>query len=395
MTIPLADREAAALLPTYRRHQVTFRSGEGSWLWDDQGRAYLDCLSGLAVVSVGHGNRRVTDAVASQLERLVHVSNLFYTEGQVELAERLAEVSGMDRVFFANCGATANEAAIKLARRWGQQRGGRQRFEVVSLDGSFHGRTLATLAATGQPDKQATFAPLPPGFRQVPAGDLAALDEAVSDRTAAVLIETIQGEGGVVPLPPDYLQGIRRLCDRRGAALIVDDVQAGMGRTGSWCSWQQLGFEPDIATLAKALGNGCPIGACLARGEPATAFRPGDHATTFGGGPVVCAAALAVMDEIDERQLLANCRDRSQQLRVGLGGVSGVEEVRGRGLLLAAVVRSAPAERVVEAALAEGLVVNAVRPDAVRFAPPLTISEAEVEEGIARFHAALGRASAG
>jgi predicted acetylornithine/succinylornithine family transaminase len=390
MTTPaLIDREQAYLMQTYRRHPRAFVAGEGSWLVDREGRRYLDMLTGLAVVGVGHANPRVAAAVAEQMSRLTHVSNLFLTEPMVELAAQLTALSGLDRVFFANCGATANEAALKLARRYGQARRGRECFRVVSLSDSFHGRTLATLAATGQPAKQATFQPLPDGFQQVRAGDLEALEAVVDDHTAGVLVETVQGEGGVIPLEPDYLVGVRKICDRVGAVLIVDDVQAGMGRTGQWFSWQGLGFEPDIATVAKALGNGLPIGACLAREEVAAAFQPGDHATTFGGGPVVCAAALAVIAEIAEGDLLRNCRERSRQLREGLARIPGVAAVRGRGLLLAAQLGGERAAEVVERALDHLLIVNAVRPDSVRFAPALTVSESEVEEALSRFEASL------
>lgn len=389
----LVDREGRVLFQTYRRAPVVFVEGDGCWLVDERGRRYLDCLTGLSVVSVGHANARVAEAVGAQMRRLVHVSNLFYTEPMVALAERLAALSGLDRAFFTNDGATANETAIKLARRWGQARRGPECFEVVSLADSFHGRTLATLAATGQPAKQATFAPLPPGFRQVPAGDVAALGAAVGATTAAVLVETIQGEGGVVPVDADYLRAVRELCDDRDVLLVVDDVQAGMGRTGSWFSWQQLGFEPDVATVAKALANGLPVGACLARADVAKVLEPGDHGTTFGGGPVVCAAGLAVIAEIEERDLLANCRERSAQLAAGLAALPGVIGVRGRGLLLGAVLDRPRAAEVVGRALEAGLVVNAVRPDVVRFAPPLVISPAEVDDAVARFAAALAAAA--
>ena len=388
----IAEREAKVVMQTYGRLPVTFVRGEGSWLEDEEGRRYLDCLTGLAVTSVGHANPRVARAACDQLSTLVHVSNLYYTVPMVELAERLVALSGLDRVFFANDGATANEAAIKLARRWGQTHKGPDAYHVVSLVDSFHGRTLATLAATGQSAKQATFQPLPTGFVQVPAGDLNALADVVGATTAAVMIETTQGEGGVVPLPVEYLQGVRRLCDERNTLLIVDDVQAGMGRTGTWFSWQSLGFTPDIATVAKALANGLPIGACLATEDVAAAFRPGDHATTFGGGPVVCRAALAVLDEIEEGDLLANCRERSDQLRSSLESLDRVVEVRGRGLLLAAVLDDEDAAVVTLSALTDhGLVVNAVRPNAVRFAPPLTITASEVEEAVRRLGAALDR----
>ena len=390
--IEKADRK---LIPAYGRTPVVFTRGQGVWLFDREGRSYLDCLTGLAVVAVGHANPRVAEAARAQLSQLVHVSNIFYTEPMVRLAGRLSALSGLDRVFFANCGATVNETAIKLARRFAQKRHGPHRYEVISLLGSFHGRTLATLAATGQPAKQETFEPLPPGFFQVPTGDVAALDRAVSDRTAAVMIETTQGEGGVIPLPAEFLQEVREMCDRKGALLIIDDVQAGMGRTGHMFSWQGLGFEPDIATVAKALANGLAIGACMAREEVATAFGPGDHGTTFGGGQVPCAAALAVLDEIAERDLLSNCRARSRQFSEGLSALDGVMEVRGRGLLLAAVLEGEWAAGITRRALELGLVVNNVRPDAVRFAPPLTISREETAEAISRFGAALAGAIGG
>ncbi|MFZ0492811.1 MAG: aspartate aminotransferase family protein [Acidimicrobiia bacterium] len=382
----IAERESRVVMQTYRRHPVEFVRGEDVWLFDREGRRYLDFLSGIAVAGVGHANPRVQEAVAAQMGELVHVSNLFYTEPQVRLAERLSGLSGLDRVFFANDGATANECAIKLARRWSQRRKGYSAFEIISLEGSFHGRTLATLSATGQPAKQATFEPLPAGFRQVPPGDVDELRSATGPTTAAVMIETTQGEGGVLPLDAQYLQGVRELCDALDALLIVDDVQAGMGRTGTWFSWQSLGFEPDIATVAKGLANGLPIGACMARDDVASAFAYGDHATTFGGGPVVCGAALAVLEEIESRGLLENAVARSVQLRTGLSAIDGVEEVRGRGLLLAAVVDHPGA--VVDAALQGGLVLNALH-DAVRVTPPLTITVEQVDLAIERFRAAV------
>lgn len=390
----LIDRAGKVLFQTYARFPTTFVRGEGCWLEDQLGNKYLDCLGGLAVTAVGHANRRVAKAVATQIERLTHVSNLYFTEPMVELAERLRELSGLERVFFANDGATANEAAIKLARRWGQRRRGSECYEVITLDNSFHGRTLATLAATGQPAKQATFAPLPPGFRQVAPEDIEAMEEAVSGHTAAVMIETIQAEGGVLPLSKAYMNQLRQLCTDRDVLLIVDDIQAGMGRTGEWYSWQRQGFTPDVVTMAKALANGLPIGVCLAREEVAETFSAGDHATTFGGGPVVCAAALAVLEEIEHRGLLANCRSRSDQLREGLSRLPGVKEVRGRGLLLAAVLEKENALEVTMLCHTEnGLVVNAVRPDAIRLTPPLIISQQEAKEAITRFKKALVKAN--
>ncbi len=385
----IAEREAASIIQTYGRSPVTFVRGDGCRLHDQDGNDYLDCLSGIAVASVGHANAAVAAAVSRQMTRLVHVSNLYYTVPQVELAERLRALSGLDRVFFANCGATANETAIKLARRWGQKTRGPECYEIVSLLDSFHGRTLAALAATGQPKKQAVFQPLPSGFVQVPANDIDDMDGAVGPQTAAVMVETTQGEGGVLPLDVDYLQALRDLCDERDVLLVLDDVQAGVGRTGSWFSWQDLGIEPDIATLAKALANGLPIGACLST-ERAAVFDYGDHGTTFGGGPVVTTAALAVLDEIEHRDLLANCRQRSRQLTSRLMAVPGVTTVRGRGLMLGAVLDSPRAAEVNRAALSNGLLLNNVTADTVRFTPPLVITEDEAEEAASKFEASLG-----
>lgn len=385
----LAEREAAAVLQTYARAPVAFVRGDGCRLYGQDGKEYLDCLAGIAVVAVGHANPAVAAAVARQMTKLVHVSNLYYTVPQVELAERLTALSGLDRVFFANCGATANEAAVKLARRWGQKRRGPDCHRVVSLLDSFHGRTLAALAATGQPHKQEAFAPLPPGFEQVPPGDIGAVAEVIGPQTAAVMVETTQGEGGVAPLDAGYLQELRSLCDQNDVLLIFDDVQAGLGRTGSWFSWQQLGAAPDIATLAKGLANGLPIGACLST-ERAAAFDYGDHATTFGGGPVITSAALAVLDEIERRGLLANCLERGAQFKARLEAVEGVAGVRGRGLLIGAVLDSARSAEVTKAAMDNGLLVNNVTPDTVRFAPPLVITADEVDEAVSKFEASLG-----
>ena len=384
----IAQREAAVTMQTYRRAPIAFTRGDGCLLYDSDGGEYLDCLSGIAVASVGHANPAVAAAVARQMTKLVHVSNLYYTVPQVELAERLTELSGLDRLFYSNDGATANETAIKLARRWGQSRRGPDCYQIVSLLDSFHGRTLAALAATGQPAKQAVFQPLPPGFIQVPAGDLDGLRGAVGERTAAVMLETILGEGGVLPLDGEFLRAVREICDERDVLLIVDDVQAGMGRTGHWFSWQPFGFQPDIATLAKALGGGLPIGACLST-DRAAAFDYGDHGSTFGGGPAVAAAALAVIGEIEQRGLLANCRERGEQLREGLAALPGVAGVRGRGLLLAAELERENAAEVNEAALARRLLTNNVTPGAIRFAPPLVITAEQAELALSRFASAL------
>ncbi|HET9770473.1 MAG TPA: aminotransferase class III-fold pyridoxal phosphate-dependent enzyme, partial [Acidimicrobiia bacterium] len=283
----LAALDAAHVMQTYARQPVAFVRGEGVRLWDSEGREYLDFLGGLAVTSLGHAHPEVADALAEQARTLLHVSNLYYNEVQPKLAAGLdGLLGGGGRVFFSNSGAEANECAIKLARRYGQKHGIPHTYHVVSALNSFHGRTLTTLAATGQPAKQAAFQPMPPGFWQVPYGEIAALEEQAErfeGKLAAILLEVVQGEGGVWPAPPGYLQAVRELCDRAGALLVIDEVQTGLGRTGKWFGFEHFGIRPDIVTMAKALGNGVPIGACWATAEVAAAFDAGDHATTYGG----------------------------------------------------------------------------------------------------------------
>ncbi|MGH9026006.1 MAG: aminotransferase class III-fold pyridoxal phosphate-dependent enzyme, partial [Acidimicrobiia bacterium] len=300
----LVRLDAEHVMATYARLPVAFVRGQGTRLWDSEGKEYLDFLGGLAVVSLGHAHPAIAEAIADQANTLLHVSNLYYNDVQPRLGARLDALLGGDgRVFFANSGAEANECAIKLARRYGQTNGGPERHHVLSAYGSFHGRTLTTLAATGQPQKQETFQPLPSGFRQVEYGDLDALVAAMDERVCAVLVEAIQGEGGVIPAPSGYLEALRGLCDEREALLVLDEVQAGLGRTGRWFGFEAAGIKPDIVTMAKALGNGMPIGACWARAEVAAAFRPGDHATTFGGQPLAARTALAVLDVMEAEDI--------------------------------------------------------------------------------------------
>jgi predicted acetylornithine/succinylornithine family transaminase len=376
--------DAEHVMGTYGRFPVEFVRGSGTELFDAEGRRYLDFLSGLAVTSLGHAHPAVAAAIAEQAATLLHTSNLFHTEHQAPVAATLDRLlGGGGRVFFANSGAEANECAIKLARRYGQQHGGRDRYHVVSAYGSFHGRTLTTLAATGQPQKQETFQPLPDGFRQVLFDDLDALAGALDGRVCAVLLEAVQGEGGVQPASPEYLRAVRRLCDEREALLIVDEVQTGLGRTGRWFGFEHADIAPDIVTMAKALGNGVPIGACWARAEVASAFAPGDHATTFGGQPLATSAARAVLDEmlaIDAPALAARAGER---LMRALDALPQVRAVRGLGLLIAAeLVDGLDAAAITRACLDSGLVVNAVTPTALRFAPPLTVSDAEIDEAV-------------
>jgi predicted acetylornithine/succinylornithine family transaminase len=372
--------DESALMPTYPAHAVTFVRGEGSRLWDDNGKEYLDFLSGLAVTSLGHAHPAVADALAQQARTLLHVSNLYGTTIGPEVARTLDRlIGGGGQVFFSNSGAEANECAIKLARKWG----GRGKHVVVSAYGSFHGRTLATLHATGQPQKHEAFQPMPEGFRHVAWNDLDALESALDPSVAAVLLEPVQGEGGVNPATPDYFQGVRALCDERGLLFMADEVQTGLGRTGEWFGFQHLGVQPDVVTMAKALGNGVPIGACWARADVAGAFQPGDHATTFGGQPLATAAARAVLAVMEAEDVPARATAAGKRLTDALLAVPGVIGVRGLGLLLAAELDAPKAKAVAAAALEAGLVLNAVTDDALRLAPSLLVTDAEIEEAAA------------
>ena len=381
----LQTLDAENVMQTYGRIPVAFVRGQGTKLWDSDGNEYLDFLTGLAVASLGHAHPEIGDAIAEQANTLLHVSNLYYNEWQPQVAASLNRLlGGGGRVFFANSGAEANECAIKLARRYGQRNGGPERYHVISAYGSFHGRTLTTLAATGQPQKQETFQPLPTGFRQVAYDDVDVLAAALDERVAAVLLEPVQGEGGVVPASVEYLRGVRTLCDEREALLIMDEVQTGLGRTGRWFGFEHAGVEPDIVTMAKALGNGVPIGACWARADVATAFAPGDHATTFGGQPLAARAAAAVLEVMEREHVPERAERAGQRLCEALAKLDGVAEVRGIGLLIAAeVAPSFDAKVVAEQCLAAGLVLNAVTPTALRFAPPLLVSDEEIDAAVA------------
>lgn len=372
-------------MPVFGAPQVMFERGQGTVLWDTEGRRYLDFLCGLAVTSLGHANPVVAEAICTQANTLLHVSNLFAnpvaTEAAVRLNSLLAEVTGEGgQVFFCNSGAEANEAALKLARKFG----GRGRHAVVSAYGSFHGRTLATLAATGQPAKHEPFHPMPDGFRHATFNDIGALAAAVDTTVAAVLLEPVQGEGGVLPADPGYLRAVRQLCDERGLLLIMDEIQTGFGRTGEWFGFQHAGIVPDVVTMAKALGNGFPIGAVWARTEVAGLFRPGDHGSTYSGTAIATAAANAVLQEMHRIGAPHLARERGEELVGKLQTVPGVASVRGVGLLLAAeLAEGIDAKAVYVPALEFGLVTNAVTPTALRLAPPITVSSAEIDEAVA------------
>ena len=374
------------LMPTYGAPRVQFVRGEGSWLWDREGSRYLDFLSGLAVTSLGHAHPVVAEAIAEQARTLLHVSNLFGTAPGADVALTIDRLlGGGGQTFFCNSGAEANEAAIKLARKWG----GHGRFQIISAYGSFHGRTLATLHATGQPTKWEAFQPLPEGFRHVAWHDVAALESAIDDTVAAVLLEPVQGEGGVNPASAEYLRAVRRLCDERGLLLIMDEVQTGFGRTGEWFGHQHAGIRPDVVTMAKALGNGMPIGACWATAGVAAAFEPGDHATTYGGQPLATAAARAVLSVMEAEQvpaLAARAGRRISELAHEIPTVSGV---RGAGLLLGVELDGPDAREVAAAALDAGLVINAVTPTTVRLAPSLLVTDDEIDAAFAILRAVL------
>jgi acetylornithine/N-succinyldiaminopimelate aminotransferase len=368
------------LMQTYSPAPVTFARGEGCYLWDDEGRRYLDFLSGLGVTSLGHAHPAVAGAICQAAKKLLHTSNLFRTQPAEDLARALDRLlGGGGKVFFANSGAEANECAFKLARKWA----GHGRYVVLSAYGSFHGRTLATLHATGQPEKHEAFQPLPEGFHHVAWQDPVALEKALTPEVAAVILEPVQGESGVWPAGRDYFAAARELCDKSGALFIVDEVQAGLGRTGKWWGFEHYGARPDVVTVAKALGNGVPIAACWARSEVAGAFAPGDHGSTFGGQPLAASAALATLAVMEEEDAPARAAARGNYLKQKLEGLAGVANVRGIGLMLAAELSSRDAREVAQRCLEEGLVVNAVTATALRLEPPLLISEEEIDEGVA------------
>ncbi len=366
---------------TYRRFPLVFTRGEGTRLWDVEGRSYLDFIAGIAVCSLGHSHPRVVGAIRAQAGRLMHVSNLYHIDCQIALAEQLVAHSFADRAFFCNSGAEANEGAIKLARKYGREKMG-GRYEILTMRDSFHGRTLATVAATAQEKFQEGFAPLTPGFSYAPFDDVEALEKAVTPQTCAVLLEPIQGEGGVRIPRPGYLRAVRRLCDERGILMILDEVQTGMGRTGTLFACDREGVAPDILTLAKALGNGFPVGAVLATEQAAAAFTPGSHGSTFGGNPLAMAAGLATLEVLREDGFLEHVRERGASFLGKLKTLQQrhpvVREVRGRGLLLGMELDREGAD-IVRKAMEQGILINCTSNTVLRFAPPLIVTEAETD----------------
>jgi len=395
----MKNRDIAALTDkyvahTYARTPIALVKGKGVKVWDADGKEYLDFLAGIAVNSLGHCHPAIVRAIRSQSQRLLHVSNLYHIQPQAELARELCRHSFADRVFFCNSGAEANEAAIKLARRYGLEKLG-GKYEVISTHNSFHGRTLATLTATGQEKVRAGYDPLPDGFRQVPYNDLGAVEGAIDEKkTAAILVEPIQAEGGVIVPDESYLRGLREICDQRGVLLIFDEVQTGMGRTGKLFGYEHFGIQPDIMTLAKALGGGLPLGAMLAREEIASSFGPGSHASTFGGNPVSCSAGLAVMHALLPGGVLKNCAQMGKYFVKGLEALkkrfSFIREIRGKGLIIG-VELEIEGSKIADGCMEAGLLMNCTAYKVLRFVPPLTIKKNEIDRGLAILEKVLAR----
>lgn len=387
----IAEREAAAFFHTAKRQPVTLVRGQGSRVWDDSGKEYLDCVAGIASLSLGHSHPAVVEALTTQAAQLIQVSNYFYSLPQLELAELLVERTGLQRVFFCNSGAEANEGCIKLARKWGrQQKNGA--YEIISMEQSFHGRTLATVTATGTPKYSEPFQPLPPGFIHVRYNDIGALRRAVNDRTCAIMLETVQGEGGVNVPDPAYLPAVRRLCDDQRIALIIDEVQTGFGRTGRMFGYEHGEIKPDLLALAKGLGSGVPIGAFMASEELAV-FEPGDHGTTFGGQPLMTAVALAVVRTLIEQEIPAQAAAKGEHLSAKLRSLEdrhpAIAEVRGQGLLIGIEFGEEIAAEVVSACRERGLLCSNLKANVIRLAPPLTIAEEDLDHVAEILDAAL------
>ena len=370
------------VMHTYGRIPIVLVRGEGCYAYDSEGKEYLDFVAGIAVNGLGHCPPKVVEAICKQAGTLMHTSNLYHTVPQPNLAKLLVEISDMDKAFFCNSGAEANEAAIKLARKAAKSSNNPDKFEIVTAEQSFHGRTLAAITATGQPKYQKPFTPLVPGFSYIPYNDVEALKSAVNENTCAVLMEPVQGESGVHPGNVEFLQAARELCDKFDAVLIFDEVQTGLGRTGKMFGYQHFGVIPDVMTLAKTLGAGFPIGACLARGKYADVFEPGNHASTFGGNPLACAAAIAAVTEIRDGGWVENADKIGTYFRDQLAKLPGIKEVRGLGLMVAAEFNEPTAKDTVSKALSKGLILNATDEHTLRFVPPLILTREQVDQAI-------------
>ena len=386
-TEPTTSADTMALdnqyvIHTYARLPVVFVRGAGCFVYDAEGKEYLDLVAGIAVNGLGHCPPVVVEAIREQAGTLMHTSNLYYTIPQPKLAKLLVEISGMTKAFFCNSGAEANEAAIKLSRKAAKTSGNEGKFEIVTAEQSFHGRTLGAITATGQPKYQKSFAPLVPGFRYVPYNDIDALKAAIGENTCAVFLEPVQGESGVHPANPEYLKAARELCDRFNAALVFDEVQTGLGRTGKMFGYQRFGVVPDVMTLAKTLGGGFPIGCCLAKGKWADVLEPGDHAATFGGNPLACAAAIAAVAEIKDGGWVENADKVGAYFRQRLGTLAHVKEVRGLGLMIAVEFEEPKAKAMAAKALEDGLIVNPIGEHILRFVPPLILTRELVDRAM-------------
>lgn len=373
-------------MPVFARYSMVLSHGEGPYVYDIHGKKYIDFLAGIAVNLLGHGHKKLVAAVSEQAQKMIHCSNLYYTEAQTKLAQSLVKASGLGKVFIANSGAEANEGAIKLARKYAKQQHP-EKIQIITANHCFHGRTLATLTATAQPKYQEGYQPLPGGFSYVEYNDIEALKKVISDTTCAVMLEPIQGEGGVNVPSAEYLKEVRSLCHQYGALLILDEIQTGMGRTGTLFAYEQAGILPDIVTLAKGLGGGVPIGAFIASDKVASAFGPGDHGSTFGGNPLACAAGNAVMRAIDEEKLLENTKTMGDYLKQGLEGLqqkypSLIKTVRGQGLIVGAEL-TLPGREIVNQCLEKGAIINCTAGNVLRFVPPLNIKSAHIDEVLA------------
>ncbi|MEQ6358388.1 acetylornithine transaminase [Thermoanaerobacter thermohydrosulfuricus] len=381
----ITSEDKKYLMNTYSRYPITLVEGKGTKMWDDKGNVYLDFVAGIAVNSLGHCHPALVDAIKNQSEKLIHCSNLYWNENQIQLAKTIAENSFGDKVFFVNSGAEANEGAIKLARKYASLKYGSKRYKVISAKNSFHGRTFGALTATGQEKYHKGFGPLLSGFKYVPFNDIDALYEAIDDEVCAIMLEVVQGEGGIHEATPEYIKAAREICDENDILFIIDEVQTGIGRTGKLFGYEHYGITPDIMTLAKGLGGGFPIGAIVAKEDKAV-FQPGDHASTFGGSPLACAAGIAVMNEITKEGFLDSVAQKGEYFRRKLKNLkekySVIKEVRGKGLMIGCEMDMEEASDIVTKAMGKGLLINCISHNVLRFVPPLTVTEEEIDTAL-------------